>query len=190
MTKRKFLFNLSRSSYEKDWGTQYQRPGFRARLLATLLRLVPKSGPFKGLAFRAPTPEVEKMFMTSFNTTVDQYRKMLLNESADHLKIPNENFDTGTPTQAGKYLGADLAYDKLLDKLADKKFAGVSADLRDNMLSYYDTRKPPSGVSAPELTEKQANKKDAKARAAWQKTTGEIEQLRQYQIPVEVAATQ
>jgi len=189
MTKKKFLFNLSRSSYEKDWGREYKRPGIRARLLALVLRLVPKSGPFKGLAFRAPTPAVEVMFMTSFNATIDQYRKMLLNEKADRLKVPNENFDTGVPTEAGKYVGADLAYDKLLDKLTDKKFANVSADLRDNILTYYDVRKPPTAAVAADKTEKQLDKKDAKAHAAWVKTSGEVDLLRQYQVPAEVVSS-
>src|SRR5579872_7224324 len=58
ITKKKFLFNLSRTSYEKEFGNEYQRPGFRTRLLAWVLRVVPKSGPFRGLKFRAPTPEV------------------------------------------------------------------------------------------------------------------------------------
>src|SRR5579862_2933599 len=49
ITKKKFLFNLSRSSYEKDYGKQYQRPGIRTRLVAWILRVVPKVGPFKGL---------------------------------------------------------------------------------------------------------------------------------------------
>jgi len=188
MTKKKFLFNLSRSSYEKDWGTEYKRPGIRARLLALALRLVPKSGPFKGLAFRAPTPAVETMFMNSFNATIDQYRKMLLNEKADHLTIPNENIDIGVLTEAGKYVGADLAYDKLLDKLTGTKFAGVSSDLRDNILTYYDARKPPVAAVGANMTEKQLGKKDVKAQAAWVKTSGEVELLRQYQVPTEIAA--
>src|SRR5579864_5828287 len=33
MTKQKFLYNLSRSSYEKEWGTSYHRPGFRTILV-------------------------------------------------------------------------------------------------------------------------------------------------------------
>ena len=124
MTKQKFLFNLSRSSYEKDWGKDYQRPGFGSRMIALFLRVVPKVGPFKGLAFRAPTPEVEALFMKSFNATIEQYRTMLKDESTDNLELPNDNFDTGKLTEAGQYLGADLAYDKLLDKLSEKKFAG------------------------------------------------------------------
>src|SRR4051812_31510839 len=47
MTKKKFLYNLSRSSYEKDFGTKYKKPGLGTRFLAWTLRLVPKSGPFK-----------------------------------------------------------------------------------------------------------------------------------------------
>ena len=54
ITKKKFLYNLSRSSYEKDFGKMYQRPGFKTRLVSWFLRIVPKSGPFKGLAFKAP----------------------------------------------------------------------------------------------------------------------------------------
>jgi hypothetical protein len=32
-----------------------------------------KQGPLKVLALRMPTPEVETMFMASFNTTLDRY---------------------------------------------------------------------------------------------------------------------
>ena len=144
ITRKKFLFNLSRSSYEKEFGKDYQRAGFRTRLLAWVLHVVPKSGPFKGLKFREPTPEVEKMFMASFNATIDNYRALLAKVDAGNLEIMNENFDTGSPTLAGQYLGADLAYDKLLDKLAEHKFARVSADLRNNILVYYKDRKPPT----------------------------------------------
>ena len=77
ITKRKFLYNLKRSSYEKEWGMTYQSPGIRTRLVAGSF-IVPKSGPFRSLAFRAPTPEVEKMFMASFNATVDSYRTLLV----------------------------------------------------------------------------------------------------------------
>jgi hypothetical protein len=170
VTKKKFLFNLSRSSYEKEWGTEYHRPGIRTRLGSLVLRIVPKSGPFKGLEFRAPTPEVEKMFMASFNATVDSYRALLANVDADRLEaVVNENFDVGAPTSAGKYLGADLAYDKLLGKLADHKFVGISAELRGDILAYYKDRKPP--VSPP----------TKKASAEWAKLLEQRTQLEQLQ---------
>jgi len=177
ITKKKFLYNLSRSSYEKDFGKMYQRPGFKTRLISWFLRIMPKSGPFKGLAFKAPTPAVEKMFMASFNATVDSYRALLADVAAHRMDlVTNENIDIGVPTVAGKYVGADLAYDKLLDKLADRKFEGVSTDLRGNMLDYYKDRKPPVAPAT------------AKVAAAWDKLMGQRSQLEQLQP--QTAATQ
>src|SRR6185436_8010799 len=55
--KQKFLYRLSRSDYEKEWGKDYVRPGLGTRILSILLRYFPKVGPFKGLAFNNPTPQ-------------------------------------------------------------------------------------------------------------------------------------
>lgn len=169
ITKKKFLYNLSRASYEKEFGMQYHRPGFRTRLVTWVLHIVPKTGPFKSLAFRAPTPQVEKLYMASFNATIVSYRALLAKADAAGFEIPNENFDTGTVTSAGQYLGADLAYDQLLSKLADRKFTGTSAELRSNILDYYKDRKPP--VSP--LTEK--------ASKEWAKLLEERAELEQIQ---------
>ena len=125
ITRKKFLYNLSRSSYEKEWGTEYHKPGFGTKLLTFLFRIIPTSGPFRALKIRTPTPEVEKLFMASFNATVDRYKALLANADADSLELPNENFDLGEPPQAGKYKGADEAYAKLVGKLADSKFAAM-----------------------------------------------------------------
>jgi hypothetical protein len=177
ITRKKFLYNLSRSSYEKDFGKMYQRPGFKTRLVSWFLRIVPKSGPFKGLAFKPPTPEVEKMFMASFNATVDNDRILLADVAAGRFEmLTNENIDIGAPTVAGKYLGADLAYDKLLDKLAEHKFVTVSVDLRSNILNYYKDRKPPVAPATPKVT------------AAWDKVMEQRTQLEQLQP--QTAATQ
>jgi Zinc dependent phospholipase C len=54
--KRKFLYRLSRSGYEKEWGKDYVKPGVGTRILSTLLRYFPKIGPFKGLAL-PPQPQ-------------------------------------------------------------------------------------------------------------------------------------
>jgi hypothetical protein len=165
ITRKKFLYNLSRSSYEKEWGTHYQKPGIRIRLVTWILRIIPKVGPFKSLAFIPPTPEVEKMFMASFNATVANYRVLLDNVNAGRLELANDNFDTGEPVAAGKYLGADQAYDQLLGKLADRKFAGVSPELRGNVLDYYKGRKAPAVPAAQ------------KADAAWAKVLVQLDGL-------------
>ena len=67
MTKRKFLYNLSRSSYEKEWGHTYEKPGAGARFLAFVFRILPKTGPLRAFSYRVPDPQSEKLFMTSFN---------------------------------------------------------------------------------------------------------------------------
>ena len=152
VTRKKFLYNLSRASYEKEWGTEYHKPGLRTRLVTFVFRMLPKSGPFKSLAFRAPTPEVEKMFMASFNATIDSYRALLAGADTGLLKLPNENFDVGEPTPAGKYKGTDRAYDDLLGKLADHQFNGVSPELRANLLDYYQDRHPPVAPATAKTT--------------------------------------
>ena len=95
ITRKKFLYNLSRSSYEKEWGKEYHKPGWGTRILAFLFRLLPGGGPFRALKIRTPTPEVEKLFMASFNATVDRYKAMLANVDAGGPELPNENFDAG-----------------------------------------------------------------------------------------------
>jgi hypothetical protein len=172
ITKKKFLYNLSRSSYEKEWGSEY-RPGVKSRMLAWVLRWIPKFGPFKSLAFRAPTPAVEKMFMASFNATVDRYKELLAQVSSKQLALPNENFDVGNPTRIGVYKGTDLTYAKLVEKLASRQFAGVSADLRENILTFYKDAKPPKPTSS--------KKENKKAGAEWTKLSEDLEKLRAVQ---------
>ena len=143
ITRKKFLYNLSRSSYEKEWGREYHQPGFGTKILTFFFRILPSTGPFSALQIRPPTPEVEKMFMASFNATVDHYKAELANVAAGGPELPNENFDLGEPPQAGKYKGADEAYAKLVGKLAEKQFAGMSVDLRQNILTFYRESNPP-----------------------------------------------
>ncbi len=147
ITRKKFLYNLSRSSYEKEWGTEYHKPGFGTKVMTFLFRIIPTSGPFSALKIRTPTPEVEKLFMASFNATVDRYKAMLANVDAGRLELPNENLDSGEPTVAGKYKGADEAFAKLVGKLAEQQFAGTSEELRQNILTFYQSAN--AAISGP-----------------------------------------
>src|SRR5437868_10165261 len=135
--KRKFLYRLSRSDYEKQWGKDYVKPGVRTRILSTLLRYMPKVGPFKGLAFNNPTPQTEDLYFKSINSTVDQYRTFLEQVRNDNLVLPNCDLDSGLPTKAAEYSLTDEAYAKLLLQLSDRKFDLTSPELRDNILQFY-----------------------------------------------------
>ena len=137
-TKRKFLYRLSRSDYEKSWGKDYKKPGVGTRILSTLLRYMPKVGPFKGLAFNNPTPQTEDLYFKSINTTVDQYRAFLEQVRNDKLVLSNCDLDTGLPTKGAEYSLTDDTYAKLLVQLlSDRKFDLTSPELRDNILQFY-----------------------------------------------------
>ena len=132
-----FVYNVSRASYEKNWGRGYRKPGFGARVLAFFIRIVPKVGPFKAAAFKPPTPQTAKWFEDSFDKALDEYRGLLAQVGAGRLVLANMNFDTGEPPKPAKYTLADNAYAKLAVKLAGSDAAGVNAGMRADMLAYY-----------------------------------------------------
>jgi hypothetical protein len=135
--KQKFLYRLSRSDYEKEWGKDYVKEGLGTRILSTLLRFMPRIGPFKGLGFKSPTPQTEDLYIKSINTTVDQYRAFLQEVGADSLVLPNYDLDSGNPTKEGEYSLTDETYAKLLGQLAKSKFDHTTPELRDNVLQFY-----------------------------------------------------
>ncbi len=138
MTRTKFLYVMPRNEFEKEWGKEYKKPGFGTKILAFLIRIVPKIGPFSVLSFKAPTPEIERKFLETYATTVEQYRSLLNDEKKKKLSLDNKNLDTGKITTPGEYELADETYAKLLDELSEKQFAGVMPELRQNILSYFN----------------------------------------------------
>ena len=161
VTKRQFIYNLSRSSYRKQWGQSYKGPGFGARFLAFVFSVIPKVGPLKAFAFRPPTPEAERLFMESVNQTLARYRRLLLDHSQGTLKLDSLNFDTGFPTKPGTYSLADETYAKLLDELKGK---AIPDELRAEILAFY------ADLNAPFSTKRQPKE--------WQKVLKELDSLK------------
>jgi hypothetical protein len=160
-TKTKFIYNISNSGYRKEWGDDYEKPGFFARLKAFLSRLVPKIGPFSALAFHPPTPAVEQIYMHSFNESLDHYRLLLLAQGEGRLLLPNDNLDTGVPTGPAVYKLTDETYANLLGMTNGKP---ISDALRRDILAYY-----------ADLEREFATKKDPEA---WRKVLSELDRLR------------
>ena len=98
---------------------------------------MPKTGPFKALAFNNPTAQTEDLYFKSINTTFDQYRAFLKEVSTDSLLLPNRDFDTGKETKAAEYSLTDDTYAKLLVRLSKRKFDLTTTALRDNILQFY-----------------------------------------------------
>jgi len=163
-TKKRFLYNLSRSNYEREWGKDYRKPSLGEQFLAFLYKLLPKFGPLKILQFRTPTPETEHMFEASFNATLSRYRKLLTDAGEGSLQLENNNLDVGETTGPGKYRMNDEAHATLLDNLADKRFANVPSDTKEELLHFY------ADPDAPFATRRKTK--------AWAKVQMELEQLR------------
>ena len=135
-----FIFTMTRADYEKEYGRDYKRPNFGHRMLAWVMRVMPRIGPFKTLKFKVPTPEAEALFLKSFATTVDRYRGLLTEVRNGRLSIDNRNLDTGLLVRPGDYGMVDDMYAELVTKLAKNEFKGVPPALRTNILAFYGER--------------------------------------------------
>ena len=174
-SKQKFLYRLSRSDYEKEWGKDYSKPGFRVRVLSTVLRFMPKIGPFKAMAFNNPTAQTEDLYFKSINNTVDHYHMYLEQVHAGTLELSNSDLDSGKETRAAEYSLTDDTYAKLLEQLTSRKFDLTTPALRDNILHFY------GDLSAPITT-----KKDV---AQWQAVLVSLDQLKLIAPAPALAAT-
>ena len=146
VTREQFVFASSRADFEKRWGTEYKKPGWGHRLLSWLLRIVPRFGPFRPLAFRTPTPEAQKLFAESFEATVERYRSLVASAPAG-VAIDNRNLDNGEPVTSGTYRLVDETYADWLDRLGEQRFATVTAPMRTDLLRFYKARQRPPHVS-------------------------------------------
>jgi len=148
--KKKFLYHLSRSHYEKEWGKGYRKPGFSERVLAFFLRIIPKVGPASALAFKIPSTQAEDMYIKSVNRTIDNYHSLLRQVRGGNFDLPDTDCDTGRPTQAAEYSLADKTYEHLLRDLTSKTYLQPSTALRGNILTFY------SDLNAPFYTKRNA----------------------------------
>jgi Zinc dependent phospholipase C len=162
--EKTFLYHLSRTTYKKQWGTTYRKPKVGARILAFFLKIVPKIGPFKALAFTIPTTQTEDMYIKSINATVDDYGTLLHHVDAGQIQLTNLDCDTGHPSSLGEYSLADKTYTHLLDDLNKNQFAELTPELRQNILDFYSH---PNSLSVA-----------GKEKKAWDKTLSQLEMLK------------
>jgi Zinc dependent phospholipase C len=167
--KKKFLYYLSRSNYEHEWGTVYRKPGVGSRMLAFFLKLMPKIGPFKAVNFKIPTQQSEDMYVKSVNATVENYAGLLRAEGSGKIDLPNRDCDTGRETRPGEYALTDKTYAGLIDRLANQTSDPVDPALRDNVLQFYSD--PNARVDT---------RKNAKA---WQTLQNQLDTLKQRAVP-------
>jgi hypothetical protein len=165
--EKRYLYYLSRTDYEREWGKEYRHPGFGTRFLATVLKLFPKVGPFRGLDFKIPPQQAEDMFVQSIDNTVQAYREMLLESQKGTLHLVNKDCDTGKDTRPGEYTLTDKTYARLLHDLSDSDFKQTTPELKADILAFY------ANPNAPQATKKKA--KD------WKKIQEDLQDLKDSQ---------
>lgn len=152
MTRKGFVYRLSKRDYRARWGKAYRQPHFHgalwgesetqpgllARFLVFLTRILPKIGPLRTLRFKPPTPQTQTLFLASFKAGVQRYTALAPTGSEEtDLQLRNVDLDTGNPSRLGEYGLADTTYAKLLDRLAAQKFAGLTPELQQDILSFF-----------------------------------------------------
>ncbi len=145
--KQKFLYQISRAEYERDWGSHYRQPGLGTRMLAAILKVVPRVGPFKGAAFRHPTPQTEDLYFKSVNATVERYKQLLAQVEQKTFKLKNYDLDTGKASARGEYALTDRAYQRLARVLAQGQWA-LSPELKQNLSGFVGAQAETSARAA------------------------------------------
>ena len=149
------VFVYGPTDYEQTYGKNYQKPALFARFLAGVYRIVPKIGPLRPLAFKAPTGDVDRLFEDSIVRAHDRFREMVRQVRDGRLDLSNTNFDTGEPAHAHDYALADTTHAEWLDALAERGFTGASPGVRRTIDAFYRNATPPDPA-------------DRKARKAWE----------------------
>ncbi|MHB2008156.1 MAG: zinc dependent phospholipase C family protein [Acidobacteriaceae bacterium] len=144
--RSRFVYRVDRADYEHEWGKQYHRPGIGAHLIAFIIKILPKRGPFSALKLELPNAADQKLYLDSMQTSIGRYEKDVdqLREQAAGGTLPLQDldFDTGKPAALGEYPLADKSYAKLLDTVTHDKDAQVSSGLRANLFAYYANLHP------------------------------------------------
>lgn len=135
-TARAFSYRMRRDDFQTAFGRGIDRPGFRARATAGVLRFLPKVGPFKVLKPVIPNADGEKLFILSFDTVLKKYQQVVVARRERPLLL-NVNYDTGEPDKRGAYQLADDTYDAYLLRLLGNGWKGVTRALKVHLLSYY-----------------------------------------------------
>jgi len=145
--RSQFIYRVNRVDYQHEWGKQYHKPGIGAHVIAFILKIVPKRGPFSALKLQLPSAADQKLYLNSMQTTLNAYEKdvdQLRSQSTPDrpLQLKDLDFDTGKPSALGEYPLADKSYAKLLNDVTHAKNADISTDLRTSLLNYYDGFRP------------------------------------------------
>jgi hypothetical protein len=181
--RRDYVYHTNRRKFRREYGKEYEWPGFGARLLSGVLNILPKVGPLRVYTFRVPSTEDGARFHRSYEASLKRFRTLTTAQPTDTAaiapKLPNTNLDTGKPTHPTDYILADVTYDELLRKLHKRKFEHLTPALQQNILAFFVAGPPPSAPPAryPKATEDEQkdSKKNRRRRSEAQEALAELQ---------------
>jgi hypothetical protein len=97
VVRENFVFTLTRDQYDAEYGTEYRKPSLLTRTLFYIMKVIPKVGPFRPLAFEPLTPEAARLFVQSFETSRERFRGWVLALRKGPVSLENSDLDTGQP---------------------------------------------------------------------------------------------
>ena len=164
ITASKFHYKMQRKKYYEEYGRDHDEPKFKERMIAFLIRILPKVGPLKTFRFKEVGPEGEKQFIKSFDTVMVHYTAALTKLNNEKISLPNVDFDTGKIIAPEEYGLADKTYSELVLRLQENKYGFLTGPLQQNIVSFYNKADTTSLI-----------KKDA---SAWKKTNIALQEIK------------
>ena len=140
------LAGISRTDYARSWSGAHRPPTRRARVLAVLLRLVPKIGALRVLSVRPPSAATEDLFVKSLDAAVSRFEGelgVLAKRPRTEWRLANLDLDTGARVRPGGYRLTDKTYEALLRQLTRRPGLEIPPGLRQDIQAYYADPKAP-----------------------------------------------
>ncbi len=166
--------SVDRIAQENDWAKYRRTAGPGTYMLAGLLWVLPKFGPLKLVSVKGPTPETEKLYVESVNSSESKLQTALARFGQAHQTLANLDLDTGLPTMPGGYRLTDTTYAELLGRITRYPKNPIPPGLRADVLRYY--------ANPDALISTRRNRK------AWARVERELDVLRTMSVSSEPVA--
>jgi hypothetical protein len=147
-----------------NWDAYRSKPGIETHLIAFLLLIVPKIGPFALVNIKGPTEQTEADYAHSVALSITALRRILTrftpvearytgpmpplgsltrpNDTSPQRRdpnhpLPNRDLDTGRVVQPGGYSLTDSTYAALLHELVQNPKQPIPSGIKEDIRAYY-----------------------------------------------------
>ena len=103
MTPAGFVYDLSREDFEHEFGRVYGQPGYFARFVAVLVKLVPNVGPFKRAIWKPLPADAQQTFRAALAHALTRYQHEVGRLRSQSGTLADLNLDTGTTLDPHDY---------------------------------------------------------------------------------------